>query len=77
MSIVLDWCRRQHSNVCDRYALKHPDFVSEKWHVFVTYIIVTWIACLIVCFFNTAMPHLNTAGIFFILAGFIITLIVV
>ena len=60
-----------------RYALKHPDFVSQPWHVFVTYIITTWIACATVCFCNTAMPHLNTVGIFFILAGFLITVIVV
>jgi len=59
------------------YAANHPDFVSEAWHVFVTYVIITWIACPTVCLFNSAMPHLNKIGIFFILAGFLITLIVV
>ena len=59
------------------YALKHPDFVMEAWHVFVTYIITTWIACTIVCLFNKGMPYLNNIGIFFILAGFLITIIVV
>ncbi|OCT48563.1 putative choline transport protein [Cladophialophora carrionii] len=65
------------NTVVQMYALKHPDFVSKPWHVFVTYIIVTWIACLIVCFFNEAMPRLNSIGIFFILAGFLITIVVV
>lgn len=39
--------------------------------------IATWIACLCVCLFNSAMPHLNMVGIFLILAGFLITIIVV
>jgi choline transport protein len=59
------------------YGVTHPDFVSKPWHVFVTYIIATWLACLTVCFFNKAMPHLNAIGILFILAGFLITVVVV
>lgn len=67
----------QSNTIVQMYALKHPDFVSEPWHVFVTYVITTWIACAIVCLFNKAMPYLNNIGIFFILAGFLITIIVV
>src|SRR5690242_12980800 len=59
------------------YAANHPDYVGQPWHVFVTYICVTWIACPVVCLCNGAMPHLNKIGIFFILAGFIITIAVV
>ncbi|KAK5944119.1 hypothetical protein PMZ80_003400 [Knufia obscura] len=59
------------------YAVKHPDFTAKAWHVFVTYIITTWIACAVVCSFNKAMPYLNDIGIFFILAGFIVTIVVV
>lgn len=51
------------------YAVHHPDFVAQPWHVFVAYIIITWMACLSVCFANKIMPHLNGIGIFFILAG--------
>jgi choline transport protein len=39
--------------------------------------LVTWIGCLSVCFFNKAMPYLNTAGIFLILAGLLVTVITV
>ncbi|KAJ9606647.1 hypothetical protein H2200_008655 [Cladophialophora chaetospira] len=59
------------------YAIEHEDFEVQRWHVFVTYLMVTWIGCLSVCFFNRAMPHLNAIGIFFILAGLLITVIVV
>ena len=58
------------------YALKHPDYVQEQWHVFVTYVIVTWLACAAVTW-NKAMPYLNQLGVFFILAGWLITIVVV
>ncbi|KAK6200736.1 hypothetical protein LQW54_009540 [Pestalotiopsis sp. IQ-011] len=64
------------STVVQMYALNHPDFVADNWHVFVVYIIVTWAACLSVCFFNRAMPYLNNIGIFFILVGFLVTIVV-
>lgn len=64
------------NTIVQMYGLNHPDFVAESWHVFVVYIIITWMACLSVCFFNRAMPYLNNIGIFFILVGFIITIIV-
>lgn len=59
------------------YAASRPDFVPEAWHVFVTWVITTWIACPTVIFFNSGMPHLNSAGIFFIVAGFFVTIITV
>ncbi|KAF5674459.1 cholin permease [Fusarium circinatum] len=59
------------------YALNHPGFVAESWHVFITYIITTWLSCAAVCLWNSAMPGLNKFGVFIILAGFIITVITV
>lgn len=74
----MKWLIFEQSNtIVQMYALQHPEFVAEAWHVFVTYIITTLVACFVVCAFNKAMPYLNHAGIFFILGGFIITLIVV
>lgn len=59
------------------YALKHPDYTFQAWHVFVAYAIATWIACLLVCFCNRAMPWMSKVGIFCLIAGFFITVIVV
>jgi len=59
------------------YALKHPELVIQPWQVFVTYVITTWLACALVCTCNRWMPYLNELGIFFVVAGFLITLIVV
>lgn len=64
------------NTIVQMYGLNHPDFVAKPWHVFVVYIIVTWMGCLTVCFFNRAMPYVNQVGIFFIVAGFFITIIV-
>ena len=65
-------------NLCvQMYAAMHPSFVAKSWHVFVAYIIITWLACLTVCLFNKALPHLNNLGVFFILTGVFITIIVV
>ena len=59
------------------YAVNHPSFEAKPWHVFVVYILSTWLACAVVCLYNSALPQLNKAGVFFILAGFFITIIVV
>lgn len=58
------------------YALFHPEFVPHAWHVFVSFIICSWICCAIVLFANRALPVIGHLGGFFILAGVIITIIV-
>lgn len=58
------------------YSAFHPTFVTQRWHVFVSYIICTWITCFIVLFANRALPTLEAIGGFLILAGVLITIIV-
>jgi choline transport protein len=65
------------NTVVQMYALNHPGFTAQAWHVFVAYIISTWLACGSVCLANSAMPHLNRVGIFAILGGLLITVVVV
>ncbi|KAK6849718.1 amino acid/polyamine transporter I [Apiospora arundinis] len=65
------------NTVVQMYAVNHAGFEAQPWHVFITYIIATWLACALVCCANGAMPHLNTFGIFAVLVGFFITVIVV
>ncbi|KAL9116013.1 MAG: hypothetical protein Q9227_000381 [Pyrenula ochraceoflavens] len=65
-------------NLCVQlYAIHHPDFKVQPWHVFVTYVIVSWLGCLAVCFGHRLLPHLNTLGFTFILSGVLITVITV
>ena len=58
------------------YGLYHPDYSPQRWHVFIGYLIITWSCCSIVLFANRALPMLNQIGMFFILAGVFITIIV-
>lgn len=64
------------NTIVQMYGLNHPELVVKNWHVFIVYVIVTWLACLSVCLFNRAMPLLNQSGIFFIIGGFFITIVV-
>ena len=58
------------------WAIYHPDFVPQRWHVLVGYLIVTWCCCCIVLFANRALPAINNAGGFFVIAGVLITIVV-
>ncbi|KAF7869911.1 hypothetical protein EAF04_004695 [Stromatinia cepivora] len=58
------------------YGLYHPDYVPARWHIFIGYIVVTWISCSIVLFANRALPMINNIGLAFILGGVFITVVV-
>ena len=58
------------------YAAFHADFVAEKWHVLVGYLVCTWLSCATVLFANRLLPMLETLGIYFIILGVLITIIV-
>jgi choline transport protein len=58
------------------YGIYRPDYVFERWHVFIGYLIITWICCSTVLFANRALPMINSIGLFFILAGVFISILV-
>ncbi|KAL8907455.1 MAG: hypothetical protein Q9171_005841 [Xanthocarpia ochracea] len=58
------------------YAIMHDGFVTQQWHVFVTYIIATWILVLIVLYLNRALPSIEMIGGFTIIAGGLVTILV-
>lgn len=58
------------------YMLTHPDFVPSTWNTFVSMLICTWVCCCIVLFMNRFLPYVGNIGMFFILAGVFITVIV-
>ncbi|RDW80583.1 hypothetical protein BP5796_05281 [Coleophoma crateriformis] len=64
-------------NICvAMYGVMHPDYVQQRWHVFIAYLISTWLAASIVLFGNRWIPLLNNIGLFFILGGVFITILV-
>ncbi len=58
------------------YALNHPDYVIQRWQVFVCYQIILWSTCLVVLYLNRALPTLESVGGFLTVAGGIITILV-
>lgn len=58
------------------YAAFHANFVVEKWHILVGYLICTWLSCATVLFANKLLPLLGTLGIYFTTAGVLVTIIV-
>lgn len=57
-------------------SLHHPEYVSQAWHVFVVYIMITWSTCAICIFGNRFLPMLQKLCLFLVVAGFVITVVV-
>ncbi|KAL9004728.1 MAG: hypothetical protein Q9188_002455 [Gyalolechia gomerana] len=58
------------------YAVMNEGFETKQWHVFVTYIIVNWIACFVALYMNRALPSIEMIGGFFVIAGVFISILV-
>ncbi|KAI4152153.1 MAG: hypothetical protein LQ341_000766 [Variospora aurantia] len=58
------------------YAAFHPEFVALQWHVFVSFLVITWLSCAIALFANRLLPLFESLGGFFTISGVIITVVV-
>lgn len=66
------------ANICVQfYVIFHPDFVVQPWHTYVAFILITWLGAAIVIFGNRFLPYMQQAGLFLILVGGLVTIIVV
>ena len=66
------------SNVAvQMYAVFHPDLIIEPWHVYIAFLLITWSCCALVVFGNRLLPMLNNVGLFLVIVGGIVTVIVV
>ena len=54
----------------------HPDYVFQRWHIFIVSVIEMWICCGVVLFFNSALPRINMVGMILLVSGFFITVLV-
>ena len=59
------------------YAVFHPDFVIKSWHSYVAFVLITWLCTAFVIFCNRLIPYLQHAGLFLIIGGGLVTVIVV
>lgn len=66
-----------HTNIENRYALFHPDLVIEAWHSYVAFVCIIWLVTAFVIFCNKTIPYLQHVGLFLIVVGGLVTVIVV
>ncbi|KAK3168516.1 hypothetical protein OEA41_004964 [Lepraria neglecta] len=59
------------------YAVFHPDLTIQAWHIYIAFILITWFCCTVVIFGNRFLPLLNDIGLFLIIVGGLVTIIVV
>lgn len=64
------------NQVISMYGLFHPGYEYERWHVFMAFLIINWACCFLVMFANRALPIVTNIGLFLILVGVFITIMV-
>ncbi|KAL8854178.1 MAG: hypothetical protein Q9221_001101 [Calogaya cf. arnoldii] len=69
-------CQIVGAQTVSLYAAFHPEFVALQWHVFVSFLVITWVSCAIALFANRLLPLFESLGGFFTIAGVFITIIV-
>ncbi|OCK85856.1 putative choline transport protein [Lepidopterella palustris CBS 459.81] len=63
--------------VVQMYAVFHPDLDIKAWHVYIAFLLITWACALTVIFGNRFIPYLQHAGLFLVIGGGLVTIIVV
>lgn len=58
------------------WGLFRPDFVVQRWHVFVVYVVASWTCCGTVLFANALLPRINTFGMVLLVGGVLATILV-
>ncbi|KAI9758090.1 MAG: hypothetical protein M1815_004977 [Lichina confinis] len=69
-------CQIVGAQTVSMYAAFNPGFEQKQWHVFVSFLAITWVSCAIVLFANRILPFVESLGGFFTLVGVFITIIV-
>ncbi|KAK7756498.1 hypothetical protein SLS62_001332 [Diatrype stigma] len=59
------------------YATWHPGYAAEPWHVYVAFLGVLWASTLFIVFANPLVPHAQNAGMFFVVVGGLVTIVVI
>jgi len=66
------------ANICVQfYVIFHPEFEAQPFHTYIAFVIITWVGCGVCVFGNHIIPRMQQAGLFLILAGGLVTIVVV
>lgn len=69
-------CSMTSSMIVYAYALYKPEFQPQHWHVFICYLIMSWLCCFTVMFAQRLLPLISRLGSFFIVFGLVTTVII-
>ncbi len=58
------------------YKAFHPEFTTQRWHVFMAYLVFTWVCCIVVLYMNRALPMFAAIDGVLVIAGVLVTIIV-
>lgn len=58
------------------YATYHLDYIQYSWHTYIAYLLVLWISTIIIIFANRLLPYTQHVGMFFVIVGRVVTIIV-
>ncbi|KAF5023083.1 hypothetical protein F66182_4840 [Fusarium sp. NRRL 66182] len=59
------------------YATLTPNFTPSAWHVYVAYLVVAWLSTFLVIFSNRLVPYTQKLGLFLVVVGGLVTIIIV
>ncbi len=60
------------------YNVYHLDtYIFQQWHVYVAYLLILWFCTALVVFANRAIPATQNLGMFFVIIGGFVTIVVV
>lgn len=59
------------------YVVYHPDLSIQAWQLYVAYLCILWLCVVVALFGNRYIPYLQHFGLFMVVAGGIISVIVV
>lgn len=60
------------------YSIYHQDYYVDKaWHVYVAYLLILWFSAAVVILANRGIPWTQHLGLFFVVVGGIVTIMVI
>ncbi|EIM81933.1 amino acid transporter, partial [Stereum hirsutum FP-91666 SS1] len=62
--------------IIQMWALFHPEFVIQDWHIFLPTALINIVCCMIVVFCNSWQPAVQRLGSFVVIAGGLVTIII-
>lgn len=64
------------TQVVAMYSAFHPNYTTQRWHIFMSYVICSWIMCFITLYLNRLLPKLAALSGVLVIVGLLVTILV-